>query len=216
MKLRFQVARSREDVLRCQYLIAETYHREYGVVFSVDGYNLEGKIEPWPHHYLMALDGTTLAAAMGLYLRDTYVERFGRVTDAELDALIAAAGAAGQYRGASKREVTKLVVHRDYRGHGLSHFLLGTAHSNDFLCIDAEEPPVLVYCAKRSITANVYGKTGIRSRHVKPFPIYQIHARYASEADPMDSRLIIPDFDVPAHWRALRLPGDYDIGENKE
>jgi hypothetical protein len=42
-------------VLLCRRLIAEVYNRDYEVVFSEDHYDLEAKIEPWPHRFLMAL-----------------------------------------------------------------------------------------------------------------------------------------------------------------
>ena len=40
---------------------------------------------------------------MGLYLEDTYVERFGGCTDADIQALIDAAGA--RFSAADKREL---------------------------------------------------------------------------------------------------------------
>src|SRR4029079_949629 len=85
--MRFEVciARSREAHVRCQYAIAEVYNRQYEVVFSEDHHDLEAKIEPWPHRYLMVLRDGDLAATIGLYLRNTYVERFGQVQRAEFD-----------------------------------------------------------------------------------------------------------------------------------
>ncbi len=68
MRVEVRMAHTREDVARCQYAIAEVYNRQYDVVFSEDHHDLEAKIEPWPHRYLMVLHDATLAATIGLYL----------------------------------------------------------------------------------------------------------------------------------------------------
>jgi hypothetical protein len=209
--MRVQVARTRGEILRCQYLIAETYNREYDVVFSDDRYDLEAKIEPWPHCYLMVLDGDRLAGTCGLYLRDTYVERYGKVSDDEIQAMIDAAGAGDRYHASRKRELTKLVVAQSHAGRGLGRFVLGAAHSRAFLEQGGPEPHVLVICARRSIWENIYEPNGLRTRVIKPFPFYRVHERYRSESDPMDSRLILPDMDIPHRWYELAVPGEHEL-----
>jgi GNAT superfamily N-acetyltransferase len=211
MRVQVELASTRGAILRCQYLIAETYNREYDVVFSDDRYDLAAKIEPWPHRYLMiSIDGS-LAGACGLYLRETYVERFGGVNDGDLQALIDAAGAAHRYRASRKREVTKLVVAQAHAGKGLGRFLLGAAHARAFLQQDTCELQLLVQCAKRSIWQNMHDRLGIRTRVVKPFPLYKVHERYRSESDPMDSRLILPEDDIPRRWYDLKVPGEHEV-----
>lgn len=211
MKLEVRIARTRAEILRCQYLIAETYNRQYEVVFSDDGYDLEAKIEPWPHRYVMGLADGEHVAACGLYLSDTYVERFGQVSDGEIQALVDGAGAGARYSAARKRELTKLVVDPRFRGTGLGRVFLAAAHAHDYVQLDAREPNLLIACAKRSIWENLHDRLGIRTRVIKPFPLYKVHELYRSEADPMDSRLIIPDLDIPPRWYDLALPARLDL-----
>lgn len=214
MKLQVRLAETHADILRCQYAIAEVYNREYEVVFSTDHYDLEAKIEPWPHRYLMLLDGDTLAAAVGLYLRETYVERFGGITRDDIERVLREAGAADRYDARELREVTKLVVTRPYRGRGLSPIALGCAHSTGFMQHASTPPPLVVFCAKRSIMRSVYGAAGLQHRLLKPFPLYKVHELYRSEDDPMESRLMIPDLDVPARWYNLTLPAVLEVEAN--
>lgn len=216
MKLRVQLATSPSDVLRCQYLIAEVYNKEYEVVFSSDHYDLDAKIEPWPHRYLMVMDGDVLAATAGLYLRNTYVERFGDVGRDDCERLLCEAGCGERYDFGNLREVTKVVVSKPFRGRGLARFMIGCAHSSAFLQAGESGAPLAVFCAKRSIVKSIHCAAGLRPRLLKPFPYYKVHEFYRSESDPMDSYLIIPHLDVPARWRALKLPyeGDvFDVGE---
>lgn len=211
--MELRIARTRGDVLRCQYLISEIYNKEYEVVFSDDSYDLDAKIEPWPHRYLMGIVGGELVACAGLYLSQTYVERFGNVTDAEIDALIREAGGAPPYMAARKREITKVSVRRSARGHGYGRFFLGCAHARDFLQIDTApgEPAVLVSCARSSIWENMWHGCGIRTRPLKPFPFYKVHELYRSPTDPMDSRLVVPTLDVPDHLYNRPIPGEYEV-----
>ncbi len=75
MKTRVRIAETSQDVVRCQELIALVY-RDYGVTFSSDTYDLERKVERWPHQFIMATIDDQVVAAVGLYTRDTYVEHF--------------------------------------------------------------------------------------------------------------------------------------------
>jgi GNAT superfamily N-acetyltransferase len=208
VKLVVDIARTRAAILRCQYLIAETYNRAYDIVFSDDRYDLEAKIEPWPHRYLMGTVDGEPVAAVGLYLRDTYVTRFGAVGDDDVAASLREADAFGRYRPHQLRELTKLVVHADARGGGLARAFLAIAHARAFVQLDAESPHLLVTCAKRTIWENFHDRLGIRTRLLKPFPLYRVHELYRSEADPMDSRLIIPDLDIPQRLYGAALPAE--------
>jgi GNAT superfamily N-acetyltransferase len=212
-RMLLRLARSRSDVLRCQHVIAEIYNKEYEVVFSDDAFDLDAKIEPWPHRYLMGMVAGELVACVGLYLRDTYVARFGNVSDAEIDALIREANAAAIFAAERKREITKVVVRANARGRGYGRFLLACAHARDFLQMEteADRPVVLVGCARSSIWRGLWGGAGIRTRPLKEFPFYKVHELYRSPTDPMDSRLVIPDLDVPRAWYERAIPGEYEV-----
>lgn len=211
MRLSLRIARTSGDVLACQGLIAETYHRQYGVVFSDDTYDLEAKIEPWPHRYLMAHLGDELAAVCGLYLRNTYVERFGFVSDEELAVHLREAGVDGRYDPRDRRELTKLVVDPRFRRLHLSPSLIAAAHARGFMDMEAERPPLQTFCCTRTIAEQIMTRHGIRARRLKPFPRYKVHELYRSETNPMDSYLVIPDVDVPSRFRELRFPGAYEL-----
>jgi GNAT superfamily N-acetyltransferase len=212
-RLSFRIAKSRAEVLACQYLVAEVYNKEYEVVFSDDSFDLDAKIEPWPHRYLMGLEGGELVATAGLYLHNTYVERFGGVSSDEIQSIIDDAGGARRFSAARKREITKVSVRRDKRGHGYGRVLLGTAHARAFLQIDTPDdtPNVLVCCARRTIWEGLWHRAGIHTRRIKEFPFYKVHELYRSPEDPMDSRIIVPEIDIPAHWYDRALPGEYEI-----
>jgi hypothetical protein len=211
MKMRLTVAESEAEVLRCKQLIASVYNRQYGVVFSREGHDLDAKVEPWPHRYLMAVSGEALAATFGLYVRDTYVERFGGIHPEEIEETVALAAPGGEYAGAPRRELTKLVVAPPWRTLGLSPAMYAAAHSRAFLDADLQRPPIVLTCMKRSIHGRVVERLGIRARHLKTFPVYKVHEQYRSPRDPMDSYLTLPDHDVPPVFRDLVLPGHYDL-----
>jgi hypothetical protein len=215
--LHIRLAESRADVLRCQQLIAGIYNQAYQVVFSESGYDLEAKIEPWPHRYVMGFFGDDLVCAAGLYLDNTYVERFGQVTPDEFKSVIDEAGAAPRFDWRRKREYTKIVVREDMRGRGLARFFLAATMSRDFLQVGTQpdEPAVLVICGKVSILGRMWESIGIRLRPIKPFPIYRVHELYSSPADPMVTRMIIPEIDIPPKWYNLELPGTYAVTEAK-
>jgi GNAT superfamily N-acetyltransferase len=213
MKVEVRMARTRQDVARCQYAIAEVYNRQYEVVFSEDRHDLEAKIEPWPHRYLMVLHDSVLAATIGLYLRNTYVERFGQVCRDEFEHALGADATAEQYDVSRLREITKLVVEPEFRGQNLARFTLGCGHSRAFCQTEAAEPHLITFCSKRSIVEHVYKPTGLDYRLIKPFPVYKVHELYRSAEDPMDSYLMVPDVDIPRRWYELALPGEYDVAD---
>ncbi len=210
MRLLLRRAESRSDILRCRRLIAEVYNRDYEVVFSEDHYDLEAKIEPWPHRFLMALHGDDLVAACGLYMHNTYVERFGQVTEGDLDCMLAGAGVGGQYEPRHRREFTKMSVRHDWRGRGIAPWLTGAGHSRYFTDVDSDRA-VMVFCAKLSIIDHIFHRAGLRTRTIKEFPFYKVHELYRSAEDPMESRLIIPRLDIPEQWYDLALPGEYEV-----
>ncbi|MEO8623202.1 MAG: GNAT family N-acetyltransferase [bacterium] len=213
MRVAVRMARTREEVARCQYAIAEVYNRQYEVVFSEDHHDLEAKIEPWPHRYLMVLYEGTLAATIGLYLRNTYVERFGKVERTEFQGALGTAITQEQYDVSRLREITKLVVQPEFRGQNLARFTLGCGHARAFCQTDADAPHLITFCSKRSIVGHVYGPTGLSSRLIKPFPMYKVHELYRSPEDPMDSYLMVPEIDIPRRWYELELPGEYEIAD---
>ena len=163
---------------------------------------------------LQNLDGDTLAVTVGIYLRETYVERFGQVSYDEVAAIVREAGAGDRYDPRVLREITKLVVARPYRGLGLSRYAICCAHSTGFMDHAGTPPPLVVYCAKHSITRNIYEASGFRTRTIKPFPLYKVHELYRSASDPMDSRLIIPALDIPERWYNLTLPAELEVDED--
>jgi len=216
-RLLVRLAESRADVLRCQRLIASIYNKEYQVVFSETSYDLEAKIEPWPHRYIMGLIDDELVCAAGLYTHSTYVERFGQITPAEFQAVIDDAAAAPRYDASRMVEYTKLVVREDMRGHGLGRPFIATCMSKSFLQAGSSEdqPAVLVMCAKVSIITHIFEPSGMRARRIKPFPIYRIHELYSSPADPMFSTMMIPELDLP-HSYHIELPHTVVIAPRKE
>jgi GNAT superfamily N-acetyltransferase len=210
MKALLRIAIRQADILRCRAIIAAVYSGEYGVVFSSEHFDLDAKIEPWPHRYVMVEIDGELVATSGLYLRDTYVERYGEVSEAEFAAVLAAAGAT-EYEVTARREITKFVVAPLWRGRGMTRVLARAAFSRDFLQLDATEPHMLVMCARHTIWENVFHGNGIQTRILKPFPFYKVHDKYRSPEDPMDSRLILPDRDIPPHVYGTSLPCQLDV-----
>ncbi|MFI5233204.1 MAG: hypothetical protein ACHQSE_11915 [Gemmatimonadales bacterium] len=210
MRVLLRRADSRGDILRCRQLIADVYNRDYDVVFSEDHYDLEAKVEPWPHRFLMALHDGDLVAACGLYMHDTYVERFGQVEDADLRRLIEREGVGDQYDVAHRREFTKMSVRHDWRGRGIAPWLTGAGHSRHFTDVESDRA-LMVFCAKISIIDNIFHRAGLRTRTIKEFPFYKVHELYRSPSDPMESRLIIPKADIPERWYDLALPREYEI-----
>jgi GNAT superfamily N-acetyltransferase len=209
VKLLLRRAESRADVLRCRQLIAEVYNRDYEVVFSEDHYDLAAKIEPWPHRFLMALHGGELIAACGLYTHNTYVERFGQISDEDLWRMVREADVtACDVR--QRREFTKMSVRHEWRGRGIATWLTGAGHSKQFTEVDSDGA-VMVFCAKMSIINNIFHRAGLNTRRIKEFPFYKVHELYRSPDDPMESRLIIPAVDIPERWYLLNLPGEYEI-----
>lgn len=207
MTVDMRAADNRGEVLRCQDLIASIYRPQYGVTFSADSFDLEAKIESWPHAYLFGTWRGDLVCTAGLYLRNTYVERFGDVAIAIIDDQLVRMSATG-YSSSRLREVTKVVVAPEYRGRGLGRILVAAAHSKAFLQQDTPHPALSIGCARLSIYRRVFDAV-LRSHRLKDFPSYPAHEKYRSPQDPMESRLIIPTLDVPREYYEHPLPGTY-------
>lgn len=210
MKVLLRRAESRGDVVRCRQLIADVYNRDYEVVFSEDHYDLEAKVEPWPHRFLMVLNGRELIAACGLYMHDTYVERFGQVTDQDLREILRRENVAEEYDVTCRREFTKMSVRHSWRGRGIAPWLTGAGHSKYFTDVETDRA-VMVFCAKMSIIDNIFHRAGLRTRTIREFPFYKVHELYRSATDPMESRIIIPKLDIPPRWYELPIPGEYEL-----
>ena len=211
LRMTLKVARRHGEIIKCQYLIASVYNRYYDIVFSTDISDLNAKIEPYPHQYLMGLIDGQLAACCGLYVEDTYVMKYGMIQDSHFHPHLADAGVSQQYQSWVLHEFTKLVVAEGFEGLGIGNFFLAAAHNSTFLGANDDRPWLLTSCAKLSIYEKFYHRAGIRTRFLKPFPYYRVHEKYRSEDDPMSSRLIIPGIDIPKRWYDLEIPGTYEI-----
>lgn len=211
--LQFKIAKSHSEVVQCQSLISFVYYQKLGITFSESTYDIEAKIELYPHRYLMGLVDGELVATMGLYLHSTNPERYGKVTEQEIDKLVTEAGVAEKYSGKYIRELSKFVVKPEYRHQGIGKLLMGVAHSQDFIHYEEEQSNLLVTCANRSIFNYFAEALNIDTRIIKPVPFYKIHEFYRSGDEPMESRLIIPELDIPAKWYHAKLPGLYEVGQ---
>lgn len=212
--LQFKIARSHSEVLQCQSLISFVYHQNLGITFSESDFDIEAKIELYPHRYLMGLVDGELVATMGLYLHSTNPERYGKVTEQEINALVKEAGVADKYSGKYIREISKFVVKPEWRHYGIGKLLVGAAHSQDFIHYEEQQPHLLVSCANPSIFDYFSEPLGINTRTIKSVPFFKIHEFYRSEDKPMESRLIIPELDIPAKLYSAKLPREYDINWN--
>jgi hypothetical protein len=209
LQIEIRMARRHSEVLACQYLIAEVYNRHYDIVFSRDEVDLNAKIEPYPHRYVMGVVGSELVAAAGLYTSNTYVDRYGGIGGEELERALVEAGVPERVRN-PHREYTKLVVRQGWEGKGIGRFFFAVTHSRDFIVGDGDVP-LLLSCAKLSVFRSLYDVAGIRTRILRPFPNYRVHELYRTENDPMDSRLIVPDLDIDPRWYNRRLPDVFEV-----
>lgn len=201
-----RVASRRADVMRAQYLIVDIYNQNYGIVFSNDIVDLDARIEPYPDAYLLGTIDGELVAACGLYVGNTYCERYGGVTTEMLDQQLADLGLQGRYDPERTVEITKLVTRPDVHGRGVGRWLFQAAHTAAFVMQGDGEPPLILCCATRSIFRSMHQASGIHARPLLDFPDYPVHERYRTPDNPMDSRLIIPTVDIPAAIWNRTLP----------
>ncbi|BBD70629.1 hypothetical protein NIES4072_69960 [Nostoc commune NIES-4072] len=213
-RLIFKVAETEAEVLQCQSLIAQVYYKELGITFS-STYNPENKIELWPHHYLMGLVNDELVSTISLYIHSTNLERYGGVTSEDIDSLLAETEVPCKYSGNYIRELTKFVVKENWRKKGIGKLLMAVAHSKNFIQINEEKPHLISITSKLSTFNYFLDPIGIKTRLIKLIPAFKIHELYSNERDPMQSRLIIPDIDIPKQWYNLKLPAEYQITSNK-
>ncbi|NEP00061.1 MAG: hypothetical protein F6K58_15545 [Symploca sp. SIO2E9] len=211
LSLQFKIAKSNFEVFKCQSLISEVYYKKLGITFSKSQFDPDAKIELYPHRYLMGLVDDKLVATMGLYLHSTNPERYGKVTGQDISRLLVEAGVANKYSEKDIRELSKFVVKDGWRNQGIGKLLMGIAHSQDFIHMDEDKPHLLVACANRSIFNYFSDSLGISTRPIKPVPFYKIHEFYRSTHDSMESRLTIPDIDIPAKWYNAKLPREYEL-----
>jgi GNAT superfamily N-acetyltransferase len=212
MKVRIEIVDNSVDASACRRLIADVYGAEYGVTFSETEYRLDECVERWPQRFLRAVAEGETIATFGLYQQDTYVERFGNVSLADVEMHIEAAGLSQKYRAEDRCEYTKLVVHPEWRGLALSRRILHAAHARAFIEQDTLRPKIILFCMRRSNVRRLHGNAGVRCRIVKPFPSYPVHERYRSLHDPMHSYLVLPVLDVPVHIHELQFPIEFEIG----
>ena len=212
-----KVAESAGDIIKCQYLVAMAYNRYYKVFFSKDKYDLAAKIEPYPHRFVMAMVDGELAGVSGLYIRNTYIEKFGKVSE---DDILSVFDKQNITRDdidlETKYEITKVVCTPKWLGYGLGAFLWGSANSKAFLYSAFKDKPfpMVMACAKLSAFDYFERNTGIVTQKLKDFPVYKIHEFYSSSDDPMESRIIVSERDVPDFWYHLDLNGIYEIRKN--
>ncbi|MCA9300778.1 MAG: hypothetical protein KDA28_17030 [Phycisphaerales bacterium] len=181
-------------------------------MFSEDVYDLDARIEPYPHRYIMGKVDGEIVVAMGLYTHDTYTERFGEVTDDEIRDVLEGAGVGDQYVGFVRHELTKLVVKSGWEGYGLARRLHEAAHADRFMVGDETRPVVITMCALVSFMEHMLAPKGkIKGRFLAPFPRYPVHSAYRSDQDPMETRMTIPSLDVPEALRTLELPIEVEL-----
>ncbi len=210
--VQFKIACSNVEIRQCQALISEVYYKKLGITFSESVNDIDTKIELYPHNFLMGLVDDELVACMGLYLHSTNPERYGKVTEQDIDKLLVESGAANRYSGKYIRELSKFVVKDEWRNKGIGKLLMGVAHSKDFIHMDEEQPHLLVSCANVSIFKYFSDVLDIHTRTIKPVPFYKIHEFYRAEREPMESRLTIPDIDIPPQWYYHSpIPGEYEM-----
>ena len=208
-----QIAKSYGQEFRAEFLIADIYNRHYDIVFSRDMVDLDAKIEPYPDHYLIGtVDGEVVAAA-GLYTEGTYVEKYGNVSRERLQEELERSGAADRFDPSVTVEVTKLVIHPDWSGYGLGRELFCASYSKDFLMCAHDRPPLVLCCATQRIFESLHHSVGMHTRPLGLFPEYEVHERYRTPENPMDSRLILPGLDIPANWWDNPLPRSIPLPE---
>jgi GNAT superfamily N-acetyltransferase len=203
MRVTIRIGRTAGEIEQARDLVARVY-AQFGVRFAEGSGDPATGTEGWPHRFLVAVADGTVVGAMGLYLRDTYVERFGGVTRAQVDAVVTAAG---ERRGRPLRELAKLAVDPSCRGWALGDALLAAAHSRAFALLEARRPPLVLACARRSIFRRG-AQAGIRARLISSFPESPGHAQARTARNPMENRVLIPEVDVSRAVFERDLPLD--------
>lgn len=201
-----RIAETPDQVEACKELAYEVYLRQYGVRLTDSQINPLGYRERFPDRFVMGYVGGRFAVCAGLYVGETYAQTFGRLTDAHILPVLDEAGCP-EAISRVRVEYTKLVIKPEFAGRGIGRRFLGMTHSRHFLSVDGELP-LLLLCGRRSMF-QLFHSVGIRTRTLRPFPWYRNHERYRSSADPMESRLVIPELDIEKRWFELSYPDDY-------
>lgn len=210
-RITIQPAETADEIARCHELIAEVYYRYYGVRLTRLPSDPDASHESFPDKCLMVLDEGHLIGSGGLYLQHTYVERFGGVTPEDVNRVLREAGAWPRHSGLRLREITRVVVvDHPHKREALSALVLAL-HSAAALESLAAMPSAVVACAKPSMFERLFTAAGIRTRFLKPFAPYAAHRRYATPGTTMESRLVIPELDVPLSWQYAALPLTLDL-----
>jgi hypothetical protein len=204
--MRVRLAADPPDVAACRELIGRVYLERYGVTLSDAAADPDGGAERFPDRYVLGeVDGRMVACA-GLYCGTTYVERFGGVDAGDVRAACRQAGLEpAEYADRPFVEYTKIVVDPTRGRRGYGRRFLAASHAAGFLAPAGERLPLVLVCA-RLTTFRLWEAVGIHTRFLREFPSYRNHARYRSVADPMESRLVIPERDVPTRFLRAELP----------
>jgi GNAT superfamily N-acetyltransferase len=208
-QIQIKIAQTSAEINQCKSLISEIYYQKLGITFSDSISDAEAKIEVYPQYYLMALCSEILIGTIGLYTNGTNAERHGKVTEQDVNILLTEAKVINRYLGKYLRELTKFVVKDEWQNKGIGKVLLAAAHSQDFIHINEEKPHVLVSCATFSIFEYFANALNIRTRRIKPMPFYKVHEHYRSHDNPLETRLSIPDIDIPKELYFAKLPFEY-------
>lgn len=206
MHIEVRVAKTAAEVAACKELSGRVYYEQYGVKLTDGLCNPLGYRERFPDRFAMGFIDGKFAACAGLYVGETYVERFGRVDDALIASVLEEAGCP-EAISRPRVEYTKVVVDPAFGGQGIGRRFIAMTHAREFLEVDGEIP-LLFVCARYSVF-RLWQAVGIRTRPLRPFPWYRNHERYRSSADPMESRLVIPELDIDKRWFELHLSDDY-------
>ncbi|MCB9670088.1 MAG: hypothetical protein H6734_11495 [Alphaproteobacteria bacterium] len=213
--LTLRLATSTGDRMRAEYLISDVYNQHYDIVFSRDLVDLDARIEPYPDDYLLAYRSGQLVAVAGLYVHHTYVQQFGGVTREDIERELEKAGQLGAYDPDVAVEITKLTVRPEYTGERIGMHIFQAAHSASFLTRE-DRRPVLLVCANQRVFDHLHTPAGITTRFLREFPDYAVHDQYRSPDNPMSSRLIIPELDIPREWWENPLPRTVGLGTRTE
>ena len=204
-----RIAEKRGDIIRCQYFIAEIYNKRYNIFFSNEKYDLNAKVEPYPDYYIMACVDSKIVGCVGMYLKNTYIKKYGNVSNEDIDKIIKEANLSEFYSSEYVREVTKLVIDPKFSKTGLGALLIQAAYSKFFLNQgDQTAAYAVVFCGTLS-SVKLHEPAQVSTRRIREFPFYSVHDKYRSSKDPMESHIVFPKQDIPKEVRDIAIPGTF-------
>lgn len=206
-----RIAETQREIMEVKRLIASMYNSRYGVMFSKRHVDLHEKIDPWPDVYVYGEVKGEIVACAALYTGITYIEKYGMVSSDDITQLLKKTKSHNDYNPVAMREYCRIVVKQGWENKGVGRFFLSASHSKDFIYFDNKIDAVLLICAKISIFKHIHDRVGINTRKIKPFPNYKVHEFYRSKNNPMESRLILPKYDVPDKYFNMKIPGTYTM-----